>query len=267
MKKNLLHQVYRRLSRAFGPQHWWPGETPFEVMVGAILTQNCAWVNVESAIANLKAADLLDPHKLLACPARRLARLIKPSGYFNVKARRLRSFLAWLVSTTDGDIQSLRRLRRPQLREKLLAVPGVGPETADSILLYALGRRVFVVDAYTRRFLSRHGLIQASSSYDEIQEFFEDNLPASIPLYNEYHALIVNLGKDICKPRPLCDACPLRPLLGPPRLTEPFRNVADASSSSSCSNRFRNAHARRPRTRTNKPRHNTSSGLSSEEQS
>ena len=217
MKKNQLRQMYECLARAFGPQHWWPGETPFEVMVGAILTQNTAWTNVERAIANLKDAGVLAPGRLLKCPQRRLARLIRPSGYFNIKARRLRSFLSWLDATADGDLRSLRRLRTRPLREKLLAVSGVGPETADSILLYALGRRVFVVDAYTRRFLSRHALVAADASYDEIQKLFENHLPKSVPLYNEYHALIVNLGKDICRPKPRCEVCPLRPLLGPPR--------------------------------------------------
>ena len=214
-RKALIQKIYHRLGDAFGPQHWWPGETPFEVMVGAILTQNTNWANVERAITNLKTAGLMKPHSLAACPTRRLASLIRPAGYFNIKARRLRDFLTWLLSRTrDGSLESLRRLRTPQLRKELLAVRGIGPETADSILLYALGRRVFVVDAYTRRFLSRHRLIEPNASYGEIQELFERNLPKSVRLYNEFHALIVRLGKEICHPRPLCAQCPLRTLLG-----------------------------------------------------
>jgi len=219
MKQELLQDIYDRLRSAFGPQRWWPGETPFEVMVGAILTQNTNWANVERAIANLKEAGRLCPRKLLSLRKAHLARLIRPSGYFNIKAERLRSFLRWYMSRTgSGDVKNLRGIRTPALRQELLGVRGIGPETADSMLLYALGRRVFVVDAYTRRFLVRHELIAAGISYEKLRAFFETRLPRSKKLYNEYHALIVNLGKDICRPRPRCDLCPLRTLLGAPVL-------------------------------------------------
>ena len=217
--RSLLPRIYDRLLAHFGPQHWWPGGTPFEVMVGAVLTQNTAWTNVERAIANLKAAAVLSPKKLAAVPRGELARLVRPSGYFNVKAKRLHDFVAWLVSRIgDGDpVRSLRSIRTPKLREELLAVRGIGEETADSMLLYALDRKVFVVDAYTRRFMARHRLIAPKATYREIQEFFAQNLPRSRLLFNEFHALVVALGKDLCRPRnPRCDACPLRSLLGKP---------------------------------------------------
>ena len=223
MRRTLLG-IYGSLHRAFGPQHWWPGETPFEVMVGAVLTQNTNWGNVERAISNLKAAGLMSPQRLATCPEERLAELIRPSGYFNVKSRRLREFLRWLTTRIEGGgIAALRRVSTARLREELLAVHGIGQETADSILLYALGRRKFVVDAYTRRMMSRHGLIEPTASYEHIQRLFEESLPASVPLYNEYHALIVRLGKAICRPKPLCERCPLRKRLGAPRLQ---RNLA-----------------------------------------
>jgi len=219
LTEGTLTSIYECLLQAFGPQHWWPGETPFEVMVGAILTQNTNWKNVERAIANLKEADLLDPVRLVACPTDRLATLIRPSGYFNVKARRLHAFLKWLCRRTkDGDPAALRGVRTPRLRRELRAIHGIGPETADSILLYALHRPVFVVDAYTRRLLTRHGIIRPSASYEGIRLLFESHVPRSAKLYNEYHALIVHLGKNICRPTPLCERCPLRPLLGRPVL-------------------------------------------------
>ena len=218
----LLLAVYDRLLHAFGPQHWWPGQTPFEVMVGAVLTQNTNWGNVERAVTRLKNADLMAPHRLVRCPRPLLARLIRPAGYFNVKAKRLGNFLTWLHSAIHdspaGVVQALRRFRTPQLRAQLLAVNGIGPETADSILLYALNRRVFVVDAYTRRFLLRHRLVPPSARYDDFKHFFQSNLPRSTRLYNEYHALIVRLGSECCRPKPRCAACPLRSLLGKPRL-------------------------------------------------
>ncbi len=219
MSKNLFLEIYRTLHSAFGPQHWWPGETPFEMMVGAILTQNTNWANVERAIAQLKAAGLMNPRRLGQCPERRLARLIRPAGYFNIKARRLREFMRWYEARTgNGPVEALRGVRTNRLRQELLSISGVGPETADSILLYALRRRVFVVDAYTRRILFRHRLIRRNASYDEIQQLFHGSLPTSTPLYNEYHALIVQSGKAVCRPKPLCDQCPLLPLLGKPKL-------------------------------------------------
>jgi len=215
--RDALLRIYQRLYSAFGPQHWWPGETPFEVMVGAVLTQNTNWANVERAIARLKRAGLLEPGRLAGCPERLLARLIRPAGYFNVKARRLRAFMDWYRSRVgDRPLTALRGVRTARLREELLSIPGIGPETADSILLYALGRRVFVVDAYTLRVLSRHGLIGPGASYDRVQRLFHEVLPRSTRLYNEYHALLVRLGKSVCRPRPACDRCPLLDELGPP---------------------------------------------------
>jgi endonuclease-3 related protein len=209
-----LQDLYRRLDRFYGDQHWWPGETPFEVAVGAILTQNTAWVNVERAIANLKAADALTPDALRRLPADRLAALIRPSGYYNVKARRLRSFLKFLWDEYGGDVAAMAATPVETLREKLLTVGGIGPETADSIVLYACGLPTFVVDAYTRRVLLRHGLADEDAGYDDLKELFEANLPADVPTYNQYHALFVRVGKERCRPRePRCDGCPLEPLL------------------------------------------------------
>ena len=203
------HEVFRRLFDAFGPQHWWPGETPFEVMVGAILVQNTAWTNVERAIAALKASGGFAPGELAARPPEELAARIRPVGYFNVKARRLRAYLDWYLSRFGGEVASMRLVETTALRRELLGVHGVGPETADSILLYALERPAFVVDAYTRRVFVRIGLVEAGLGYDALQRCFTESLPVDVPLYNEYHALIVALGKDICRPKPRCDACPL----------------------------------------------------------
>jgi len=227
---SLLHSTFCVLHSEFGPQHWWPGDTAFEMMVGAILTQNTNWGNVERAIANLKAAGALDPRRLAELPPSRLAGLIRPSGYFRVKAKRLREFALWLRRKGAGETRplaasvsrahwrqstpSFRWVRTERLRRELLGIHGIGPETADSILLYAFRRRKFVVDAYTRRFLARHGLIAPGATYSEVQLLFERNLPPSQRLYNEYHALIVHLGKEFCRSKPRCDRCPLRPLLG-----------------------------------------------------
>lgn len=212
--KSRLQDIYRRLDRCYGDQHWWPGETPFEIAVGAILTQNTAWVNVERAIANLKAAGVLAPDALADLPPARLAALIRPSGYYNVKARRLRAFLKLMREDFGGDIAAMGALPLEALRGKLLAVTGIGPETADSIILYACGLPTFVVDAYTRRVLLRHGLADEDAGYDDIKELFESNLPADVPMYNQYHALLVRLGKERCRPRqPRCEGCPLEPLL------------------------------------------------------
>jgi endonuclease-3 related protein len=181
-------------------------------MVGAILTQNAAWSNVEQAIANLKGARKLTPHALLRLPVRRLETLIQPSGFFRVKARRLRSFLSYFVVEYDGSVDRMRRRHLPRLREELLAVHGIGPETADSMLLYALGKPCFVVDAYTRRILSRHGLIRHPDDYEEVKALFERNLPGRVRLLNEYHALLVRLAKTHCRNKPLCSGCPLASL-------------------------------------------------------
>ncbi|HUU57094.1 MAG TPA: endonuclease III domain-containing protein [bacterium] len=208
--KDLLAEIYRRLDEAYGDQRWWPGDTPFEVAVGAILTQNTAWANVERAIANLKTAGLLEAAKLAALPASAVAPLIKPAGYYNVKARRLRSFLDFLAEECDGDVAALARRDLTDAREKLLAVRGVGPETADSILLYACGLPTFVVDAYTYRVLHRHGLAEEAATYDEVKEIFESNLEADAALFNQYHALLVRVGRERCRRRePRCAGCPL----------------------------------------------------------
>ena len=205
---------YRRLRAHFGHQHWWPGNTPFEVCVGAILTQNTAWSNVEKAIANLKRARALSPHALHAMSEREIAALIRPSGYFNIKARRLKTFIEFLFAEYVGSMARMRREDLATLRPKLLVVKGIGPETADSILLYALGKPIFVVDAYTKRVLIRHRLIKPSATYDEIQALFNSSLrPPRSTLFNDFHAQFVAVGKTYCKSRvALCKDCPLGPL-------------------------------------------------------
>lgn len=196
---------------ALGPQGWWPGRTRFEVIVGAILTQNTAWTNVARAIANLRQARVLTPKALVALPAPKLARLVQPSGYYRTKAARVKRFLRFLRARYALNLSRMFAERPSKLREELLAVSGIGPETADSILLYAGGVPVFVVDAYTRRILGRHGLIRADATYDAVQALFMENLPPDPALYNEYHALLVAVGKDFCRPLPRCARCPLRP--------------------------------------------------------
>jgi len=201
--------IYNALYRQWGPQHWWPGDTQFEIIVGAILTQNTNWTNVEKAIANLQSAHALDPPTLHAMAPDQLAELIRPAGYFRIKAKRLKSFLAWLFAAASGDLTQLATRHTGSLREELLAIHGIGPETADSILLYAFDRPVFVVDTYTARVAVRHGLIESPFGYDDLQDLFQSNLPDDVQLYNEYHALIVKAGKDFCKPKAKCDKCPL----------------------------------------------------------
>jgi endonuclease-3 related protein len=212
MLSEQLKEIYDLLFKRFGPQDWWPGDTPFEVIVGAILTQNTNWTNVEKAIINIKNADTLSPDKLHSIDITKLAQLIRPAGYFNIKAKRLKNFLDWFFENYSGELKNLEIVRTPELREQLLSVRGIGPETADSILLYALNRLVFVVDAYTARICSRHHLIDEGADYHQIQETFESNLTCDIQLFNEYHALIVNLGKDFCRPTPKCEECPLNGL-------------------------------------------------------
>jgi len=205
-----VRRAYKKLYAAFGPQHWWPADEPFEVIVGAILTQNTSWVNVEKALKNLKAAGVLKPRALLKMPEARLASLIRPAGYYNIKAGRLKSFLGFFFGSYAGEIRKLRRSSTAGLRKELLSVKGIGPETADSILLYALGKPVFVVDAYTRRILMRHGFAAAENTYDKVQAYFMRRLKHSPKLFNEYHALLVRLGKDFCrKSDPVCRTCPL----------------------------------------------------------
>lgn len=204
-----LPEVYRVLRTAFGHQRWWPGETPFEVMIGAILTQNTAWTNVEKAIANLRKNGQLSFRALCRLPASRIAKMIRPAGYFNVKARRLKCFVEFLARECGGDLSLLRSQPMPVLREKLLGVNGIGPETADSILLYALEKKSFVIDAYTRRIFSRHGLMAEDEPYEAWRAALMRALPSSRGLYNDYHAQIVQTAKTFCRKKPRCGECPL----------------------------------------------------------
>jgi endonuclease-3 related protein len=210
LKATNLLSVYKALRRAFGHQSWWPGDTPFEVMVGAILTQNTAWANVEKAIRSLKKAKKLSFAGMRRMAPGKLARLIRPAGYFNVKADRLKCFMDFLDRECRGDLSILKRRTMPALREKLLSVKGIGPETADSILLYALEKKTFVIDAYTRRIFSRHGLAPEGEEYETWCEIFTEALPGEVGLFNDYHAQIVRLGKDYCRKTPRCEGCPLR---------------------------------------------------------
>ncbi len=198
-------RVYRLLFAANGKQHWWPGDSTFEIMVGAVLTQNTAWSNVEKAIANLKRAKALSPQAIVKAHPKRLATWLKPSGYFNIKAKRLRAFCKWLIE--QGGAAKLNKMPTEALRHALLAVHGIGPETADDILLYAFDRPVFVIDAYTRRIFARLGLIKGDEGYETLRAMFEQALGKNVALLNEYHALIVIHGKDICRKRPRCDSC------------------------------------------------------------
>jgi len=205
-------KIYRKLFKTYGPRRWWPGETPFEIMVGAILTQNTSWRNVEKAIQNLKARKVLNVRGIHQFKRNQLAPLIRSSGYYRIKASRLKAFVDFIFEEYGGSIERMRRERMSVLRPKLLKVRGVGPETADSILLYGLNKPVFVVDAYTRRILSRHGIISEKASYEEIQKLFMNHLPRNEKQFNEYHALFVHLGKTSCKKIPKCDRCPLKGL-------------------------------------------------------
>jgi len=209
-KREILLKIYTSLSHYFGPLHWWPGDTPFEIMVGAILTQNTSWSNVEKAINNLKKENLLEPWKLYRINQERLAQLIKPSGYYNIKAQRLKNFLNLFVEEFEGSTKKMFSDDSKELRKKLLKINGIGPETADSILLYAGKKAFFVVDAYTKRIFSRHKLISKDSTYYQIQEFFNQNLDRDVELFNEFHAQIVMLGKTICTSKnPECAKCPI----------------------------------------------------------
>lgn len=210
MQRGRLLGVYAALFAAYGPQSWWPAVTPFEVMVGAILTQNTAWSNVELGLARLRARVPLTAEGILALPEAELAACLRPVGYFNVKGQRLRAFCAAYVA--QGGLQGLSRLATPELRHRLLAIKGVGPETTDDMLLYAFQRPVFVVDAYTRRLFTRLGELGGDEGYETIRHAFEGALGADVPLFNEYHALIVRQGKEVCRPRPRCGACCLAPL-------------------------------------------------------
>jgi len=202
-----LKEVYRRLYDAYGPQHWWPGDSALEVIIGAILTQSAAWSNVEKALTNLKAASVLSPEGLRDIPQAELAMLLRPSGYFNAKAIKLKAFIAHLWERHQGDLKKLLVRDTISLREELLSVHGIGEETADDIVLYAADKPSFAIDAYTRRIVERLSLANGASTYQEYQRLFHDALPSNPSLYNEYHALLVRHGKDVCKKKPLCAGC------------------------------------------------------------
>lgn len=208
--KNIFVQIYNTLYKSFGPQHWWPGDTPFEIAVGAILTQNTNWSNVERAISNLKKEKVLNAKTLLNMEDAKLAALIRPAGYFNIKTKRLKHFLEFLDKHYNSVIQNMNDKDLHSLRHELLEINGIGPETADSILLYALGKPVFVIDAYTKRVFTRHKVISENATYHQLQELFHKNLPIDASLFNEYHALLVMAGKHYCKPKPRCQGCPLK---------------------------------------------------------
>jgi endonuclease-3 related protein len=200
-----LKKIYDALFRAYGKQHWWPGNSRFEIMAGAVLTQNTAWINVERAIANLKNANRLSPKAIIGAHPKSLAYWLKPSGYFNVKSRRLRALCRWILE--QGGLGRLARIPTKRLREMLLSVNGIGPESADDILLYAFNRPVFVIDAYTRRLFSRLEIVRGDEDYEVLRNMFEFNLERGTKLFNEFHALIVHHAKHICRPRPRCDQC------------------------------------------------------------
>ena len=208
-----LQAMYDAMYDAVGPCGWWPGRTRFEVCVGAILTQNTAWRNVKRAIGNLRKARVLTPRAMRDIPQQDLAQLIVPSGYYNMKAAKLKNFVGMLYGDYGGSLNKLFARDVPALRQVLLAVNGVGPETADSMILYAAGKPIFVIDAYTRRILSRHGMAAIKADYDDLRMLFENNLPRDAQLFNEYHALIVFVGHHYCKKTPLCGECPLQGFL------------------------------------------------------
>ena len=213
-----LTSYYHTLYESLGPQSWWPAKTPFEVIVGAILTQNTNWTNVERAIANLRREHLLSPRAMERVSPSHLASLIRSSGYFRQKAKKLKAFVRFLRDEYSGSLKRMFQTPTAELREQLLAVHGIGPETADSILLYAGAKEIFVVDAYTKRILSRHGWVGDKATYEEMRTLVESHLPRDVSRYNEFHALLVNVGKNWCRPRdPRCSECPLGPFLEAPR--------------------------------------------------
>lgn len=202
-----LGKVFDLLLDHYGPQHWWPADDPFEVIIGAILTQSTAWRNVEKAIANLKVRGLLSPEGLMALSIHELAELIRSSGYYNAKAAKIKSFLLWFKERHDNDLNKLAVLDVSELRQQLLMVKGIGEETADSIILYALDKPIFVIDAYTRRVVSRLGIAPLHDRYEDYQKLFMNHLPCDVAMFNEYHALLVRHGKEICKKQPVCEGC------------------------------------------------------------
>jgi endonuclease-3 related protein len=211
----MMYKVFQRLRDAFGPQHWWPGDGPFETMVGAVLTQNTSWKNVERAIANLRDAGLLSPRAIHETPVEELAELIRSAGYYRVKARRVQNLVRFLFDHYGGSLEAMLATGKDTLREQLLSINGIGPETADSMVLYAANLPTFVVDTYTARVLKRHGWIEPEADYDTIKDYFENELTEEVSLYNEFHALLVRVGNLHCRKDPRCDACPLFDLLPP----------------------------------------------------
>ncbi len=210
--KQILEDIYRRLFKTYGPQHWWPAETPFEVIIGAILTQSASWHNVEKAVASLKKAGALSPMAIRHLPQAEIARLIFPSGYYNSKARKLKAFVSWLGANYNDNLDTLFSLNTGDLRVQLLSIYGIGEETADSIILYAGNKPVFVIDAYTRRIIDRIGLKPHPTAYRDYQKLFMENLQADAAYFNEYHALLVRLGKEVCRKTPVCIQCCLKTL-------------------------------------------------------
>ena len=204
-----LMEFYAAMVKRFGHQQWWPGDTPLEICIGAVLTQNTNWRNVEKAIANLKAAGFMNVTALLETPREKLAELIRPAGYFNVKAKRLRNLLKCIHESHGDDVEEFLNRSVNSLREELLSINGIGRETADSIILYAAHKPSFVVDTYTYRILLRHGMIYEDDGYDAIKELFESSLDEDVELWNDYHAQLVAVGKNYCKPNAKCDGCPL----------------------------------------------------------
>lgn len=209
MTNSFIQPAYEALFERWGEQHWWPGRTRLEMMLGAILTQNTVWTNVEKAIANLRSNNALNIPALEKASREELAKWIRPAGYFNQKSDYIKGMVETIQERFDGSLNPLFALDTPTLRTELLSWKGIGPETADSILLYAAQRPIFVVDAYTKRFLSRHGWCDEKATYDSVAKLFTDSLPVDVQLYNEYHALIVRLGKEHCNTKPKCAGCPL----------------------------------------------------------
>jgi endonuclease-3 related protein len=205
--RQALLNIYHQLIARYGPQYWWPAPEPFEIIVGAILTQSATWGNVEKAIANLKSAGALSPSALRQLPLAELARIIHPCGYYNAKALKLNSFAHWLGAHYNDNLGKLFANDIDRLRQQLLSVHGIGQETADSIILYAANKPTFVIDAYTRRIINRIGLAPLANSYNAYQTLFIDNLPTDTRLFNEYHALLVRLAKEVCRSRPSCPQC------------------------------------------------------------
>ena len=209
MTHNILETIYTRLYETFGQQYWWPAETPLEMAVGAILTQNARWSNVERAIQNLRKHSLLSARALHTADCESLARCLRPVGYFNIKAKRLKNFIGLLVNEYRGSMKMMGREGLPAIRKKLLSVNGIGQETADAIMLYALQKPVFVIDAYTKRIFSRHDILNDDLPYEAFQHLFHRGIRNEVQLFNEYHALLVRLAKDFCRTIPCCNGCPL----------------------------------------------------------